>query len=184
MPTAGSGKRWLIGAGVAAGVLLLGVLLWAVVVRVKTADGSVLVVEVNEPNADVFVDGDKVTVTWGEGGKKGEVAIKPGTRKVEVKKDGFTVCGEEVEIKEGKRLIFKANLSRAVPPPGKGKEKPPVLRDGFVKLFNGKDTTGWKTDPSQPGNWRLWRTACSSAPARPRAIFTRNATITRTSTCA
>jgi formylglycine-generating enzyme required for sulfatase activity/serine/threonine protein kinase len=26
---------------------------------------------------------------------------------------------------------------------------------GFVALFNGKDLTGWKTHPSQPGNWRV-----------------------------
>ena len=128
-------------------MLLLGVLLWAAVVRVKTADGSVLVVEVNEPNADVFVDGDKVTVTWGEGRRRARPPSSLARGKWRSQKDGFTVCGEEVEIKEGKRLIFKANLSQAVPPPGKGKEKPPVSRDGFVKLFNGKDTTGWKTHP-------------------------------------
>ena len=27
--------------------------------------------------------------------------------------------------------------------------------DGFVALFNGKDLSGWKTHPSQPGNWRV-----------------------------
>ena len=26
---------------------------------------------------------------------------------------------------------------------------------GFVPLFNGKDLSGWKTHPSQPGNWRV-----------------------------
>src|SRR5262249_6529407 len=26
---------------------------------------------------------------------------------------------------------------------------------GWVSLFNGKDLTGWKTHPSQPGNWRV-----------------------------
>ena len=26
---------------------------------------------------------------------------------------------------------------------------------GFVPLFNGKDLTGWKTHPKQPGNWRV-----------------------------
>ncbi len=28
-------------------------------------------------------------------------------------------------------------------------------QNGFVPLFNGKDLTGWKTHPSQPGNWRV-----------------------------
>jgi len=27
--------------------------------------------------------------------------------------------------------------------------------EGFVSLFNGRDLTGWKTHPSQPGNWRV-----------------------------
>src|SRR5262249_51642284 len=26
---------------------------------------------------------------------------------------------------------------------------------GFVPLFNGKDLTGWKPHPGQPGNWRV-----------------------------
>ena len=30
-----------------------------------------------------------------------------------------------------------------------------VDRGGFVQLFNGIDRTGWKTDPSQPGNWHI-----------------------------
>ena len=37
----------------------------------------------------------------------------------------------------------------APPPPAKTEEK------GFVPLFNGKGFTGWKTHPSQPGNWRV-----------------------------
>lgn len=30
-----------------------------------------------------------------------------------------------------------------------------VEDEGFVPLFNGKDLAGWKTHPSQPGNWRV-----------------------------
>ena len=33
---------------------------------------------------------------------------------------------------------------------------PPKSEDeGFTPLFNGKDLTGWKTHPKQPGNWRV-----------------------------
>jgi len=28
-------------------------------------------------------------------------------------------------------------------------------RDGFLPLFNGKDKTGWKTHPKQPGDWHV-----------------------------
>jgi serine/threonine protein kinase/WD40 repeat protein len=31
----------------------------------------------------------------------------------------------------------------------------PAKEQGFVPLFNGKDLTGWKTHPKQPGNWRV-----------------------------
>jgi serine/threonine protein kinase len=33
--------------------------------------------------------------------------------------------------------------------------EPSAVVDGFVPLLNGKDLTGWKTHPSQPGNWRV-----------------------------
>src|SRR5262249_16790749 len=31
----------------------------------------------------------------------------------------------------------------------------PAEPERFMPLFNGKDLTGWKTHPSQPGNWRV-----------------------------
>ncbi len=78
---------WMIGGGVGvallAGLIVLGA---ASVFKVKTADG-VLVVQVNEPNPEVYVDGERVTVSWDDGGKKAEIRVRPGTRKVEVKKD-------------------------------------------------------------------------------------------------
>ncbi len=47
----------------------------------------------------------------------------------------------KIEIKELKEV--------AVPP------LPIVMDKGFVPLFNGKDLTGWKTHPKQPGKWRV-----------------------------
>jgi serine/threonine protein kinase/formylglycine-generating enzyme required for sulfatase activity len=121
-------KRWplVVGAGVA--LMLLGLVLVGVgafiVIRLKTADGSILEIEVNEPNPDVFVDGEKVTVTWDNGGKKAEIRVQPG-RKVEVKKDGFTVTGGEVEIKDGQRHVLTAKLSQIAPPVSKGSQISP-----------------------------------------------------------
>src|SRR5207302_1871566 len=31
----------------------------------------------------------------------------------------------------------------------------PPLADGWVRLFNGKDLSGWKTHDLAPGNWRV-----------------------------
>jgi hypothetical protein len=142
-PKAALGKWWLVGVGVA--VLGLAVL-FGVVFKLKTTDGSILVVEVNEPGAEVFVDGEKVTVTWGKDGKTAEVRVKPGTRKVELTKDGFTTSGEEVTVAEGERKVIIARLEKL---PGATDEK------AFVPLFNGKDLKGWKTHPLQPGYWRV-----------------------------
>jgi WD40 repeat protein/serine/threonine protein kinase len=102
-------RRWPILVGV--GILLLALLgMWASgVLKGKTPDG-ILIVEVNEPNPEVFIDGEKATMSWANGGKKAEIRVKLGTRKVEVKKDGFTVYGEEVEIEEGKRMVLTAKL--------------------------------------------------------------------------
>jgi hypothetical protein len=101
-PSLAAKNGWLIGGAVTTCVLLIGLVgLWASgVFKVKTKDG-IIVVEVNEPNAEVYVDGEKVTVTWGDGGKKAEIGVRPGTRKIEVKKDGFTAHGEEVFLVDG-----------------------------------------------------------------------------------
>ncbi len=95
---------WLTGAGIGVALLLLAVLGAVSLFRVKTEDG-VYEVEVDEPNAEVYVDGDKTTVTWDNGGKKAEIRLKPGTHKVEVKKDGVTAQGEEVTLEDGSKHL-------------------------------------------------------------------------------
>jgi len=124
----GSRKWWgLLLVGLVLLLLASAIGLWAGgVFRLKTAEG-ILVVEVDEPNPDVYVDGNKMTITWGADGKTAEIRLKPGTRKVEVKKDGFTVYGEEVELQEGKRRVLTARLVSQASPvqPKKGGDQPP-----------------------------------------------------------
>ena len=114
-----SREGW-IAAAIGAALVAVTISLWASgVFRVRTPDGM-LRVEVNEPHPDVYVDGTKMTVTWDKGGKKAEIRVKPGTRKVEVKKDGFTAVGEEVELEDGGRRVFTAKsteLRRRQPSP-------------------------------------------------------------------
>jgi hypothetical protein len=99
-----------------------------------------LVVEVNEPRPEVLVDGVKVHVNWDSAGKKAELALRPGTRRVEVRKSGFTSYGEQVGIVEGKRHVLTAKLMRPVP------------EGHAVEIFNGKDLTGWE---GLPGYWHV-----------------------------
>jgi len=149
-------RKWwrAVGLGIALLTVMIG--LWAGgVIRVRTPDG-VLLIDVNEPNSEVFVDGKQVTVTWDEGGKKAEIHIKPGTHKIEVKKDGFTVHGDDVVVKDGERRVFTATFQQSQPArPVKGADEPTPTADGFVPLFNGKDLTGWKTHEKNPGDWTV-----------------------------
>ena len=89
-PQAGWFRRWkaLVVAGVM--LLLLGLLtLWAAgALRVKTSKGDILVIWVNETNPDILVEGEKVTVKWGEGGTQAEISA-PDPDKVQVKKAGY-----------------------------------------------------------------------------------------------
>jgi WD40 repeat protein/serine/threonine protein kinase len=123
-----AGRKWAIGTAVGVCVLLGVVLiLWASgVFKIKTREG-ILVVDVSEPDAEVLVDGEKVTVRWDDSGKKAEVRVKPGTHKVEVRKGGFTAHGEEVELSSGGRRILTARLDRKQPVGGDDGKTPGVL---------------------------------------------------------
>ncbi|HKI38363.1 MAG TPA: protein kinase [Gemmataceae bacterium] len=103
-------KRPAVLAGGAAAILaLLLVGLWAGgVFKVKTKDGTI-VLENLPAGSEVLVDGEKVTVTWGADGKKAEIRVKPGTRKIVASRDGIDVIGEEVEIEDGGRKVLAAH---------------------------------------------------------------------------
>jgi serine/threonine protein kinase len=66
---------------------------------IAKSPGGTLVVYVNSPNANVFVDGEKQKVTWEDGGRKGEIRVKAGTHDVEVKMDGFASFKEKVSLR-------------------------------------------------------------------------------------
>jgi serine/threonine protein kinase len=112
-PQLAKNKKMLIAAGVLVGILFTTLVgLWAAgVFKVKTKEGT-LIVEVNEPNAEVYVDGEKVTVSWDDSGKKTEIRVKPGTHQIELKKDGFTAEGQRVSLTEGGHEIVSARLER------------------------------------------------------------------------
>jgi hypothetical protein len=146
-------------------VIVGAVALWAGgVFRLKTPEG-ILVVEVNEPEPDVYVDGDRMTVTWGKDGKTAEIGLKPGTRKVEVKKDGFTVFGDQVELQDGKRRVLTARLVR--PPtntktitPQRAEQQPPPA---------GQSAPG-RDGAREPASDQNWLREVSALPAQEQAL--------------
>jgi serine/threonine protein kinase len=101
-------KPLLIGAAV------LGVMIFlaAVVMRLKTKDGT-LVVTVNEPDAEVqILDEKKETVEITRKGDKGPITITvvPGKHRLKVQKDGFELFTDSFEIKSGNTESITANL--------------------------------------------------------------------------
>ena len=103
--------RWLR-PSLAVGVLLLALFVaWAAVVRVKTSGGIIELVDLPK-DAEVFVDGEKVSVIWPGGGKPAVISVAAGKHTVRVKNDGLEVSGPEVTVQaEGRRV------HRAIRPP-------------------------------------------------------------------
>ena len=104
---------------VAVGAVLLGSLIAGIIIWVRTTNGTIELV--NLPgDAEVFVDDNKVKVTWPGGGKPAFITVKPGEHTVTVEKDGLQVDGREVTIRVGGSLQLTV---RRIPPAGSRSEK-------------------------------------------------------------
>ena len=139
-PSAPDRPRWMW-PSVGVGMLMLGVLIpmFAGIFRLKTDHGT-LVLEDLPSDAQVFVDGQRIKVTWAKAGQPIEISVPAGEHRVEVKKDGFRTLGEEVTLETGDRAPLRVRLEPLEP------SEP--AEAAFVSLFNGKDLTGWKGSPS------------------------------------
>jgi WD40 repeat protein len=114
------GGRWRVVA--AALVLLLGGLtlteatgvtkIAATVIRVLTPDGT-LVVEVEDPNVKVTIEGDGGLVITGAGPQ--EVRLRPGSYRVQAAKDGKPIQNEVVTITRGGKQVVRVSLEAAGP---------------------------------------------------------------------
>jgi formylglycine-generating enzyme required for sulfatase activity/serine/threonine protein kinase len=95
---------------VAIGALFVGLLLTlGVVILIKTANGTIELVGL--PNdAEVFVDGEKVSVTRTGGEKPALITVTPGTRKIRVKTDQFETSGDEVTVRAWSKETFTVRL--------------------------------------------------------------------------
>jgi hypothetical protein len=147
-------KRLFVVTAVAVALSLGLVGLWAAgILKVKTKEG-VIVLENLPADADVLVDGEKVTVTWD--GKNAQISVKPGTRKIVAARDGIKVIGEEVVIEDGGRRVLTARLEPlgrdATPHQAKEADD---KSEGFVSLFNGKDLTGWYVENPDARRWAV-----------------------------
>jgi serine/threonine protein kinase/formylglycine-generating enzyme required for sulfatase activity len=156
-------RRWVwptVGVGVAVAALVVAILAGAFNVKVKTKDGPVIELADLPDDAEVTVDGEVVQVTWNEGKTKAEVRVKPGTRTIEVKKDGFRVTGEEITLAEGERKPFTVRLEKlelGEKPAAQAIAAAPkidiVESAELVENGNAEDRLkGWE---SKDGNWNV-----------------------------
>ncbi len=132
----------------------LALILMAVIIMVKTPEGTIVLKDLPE-DAVVTVDGNSVTVKWVDG-KTAEIHVAAGKKQwLEVKKGGFKIRGEEVELDAGECRPIRVSMlpkSPAIKPPRPDPER--VKKDkGFLPLFNGKDLDGW--NPSPDSTWRV-----------------------------
>ncbi len=115
----------------AAALLLLGfVVAWALVLRVKTSNGMIELLNLPR-DAEVMVNGEVVAVTWPGGGDPAVVTVTPGKHKIMVKKDGIETSGDEVTVHAGSKAKFTV---RFVPSNKVAHELPKV--DGLKSIEN------------------------------------------------
>jgi WD40 repeat protein len=84
----------------------------ATVLRIPTRDG-ILVVEVDDPEVGVEVDGESIAIR-GAGPKM--VRLGPGMHHVRAERDGVSILDRPVEIRRGGRTIVSAKLESAPRP--------------------------------------------------------------------
>ncbi len=97
-------RKWPIIAGAAVCLLLAGVvILWAAgAFRLKTRDGTI-VLENLPTDAEVFVDGAKVSLQLKGDDRPIEIQAAPGKRKLEIRAGGFKMETQEVTLASGER---------------------------------------------------------------------------------
>jgi WD40 repeat protein/serine/threonine protein kinase len=116
------GRSWRWAAVAGAAVVVVGIGTWLLVatvfkVKVKTSAGEALVVlEIDQPAAEVVVDGTKMTVNVPGDNKPIEIKVDPGQHKLRISKDGFAAVTREIELTVGKSPPIRVALVPLKPP--------------------------------------------------------------------
>ena len=101
-------KNHIIYGSVAVGVLLILGLL-GVVFSMKTPEGT-LIVEVNQPDAEISVDDGKITLKSPGENEPVEVEVAEGKHTLEITKGGFRTFAREFEITSGGEEVIRVTL--------------------------------------------------------------------------
>lgn len=147
---AAAGLLLLIGLGVteSSGVTKMA----SIVIRLTTGAGT-LVVETDDPSVKIAINGEEVSI---QGAGVEELTLRPGEYTIAALKDGQPVKQELVKITRDGRTVVRMSLETIAASSSHNEVIVPVAgNDGWVSLMNGRDLSGWKTHPEQPGNWRV-----------------------------
>jgi formylglycine-generating enzyme required for sulfatase activity/serine/threonine protein kinase len=109
-PALWKNRGLLIGGGVA--VLLLGVALWAVVQFRYSTPNGVLVVKIDHPDVQVFVDDEQKMILSRPNDDIIEVQVPDGNHVLKVTKGGFQTYTTAFSVKSGGRKIIEVELEQ------------------------------------------------------------------------
>jgi serine/threonine protein kinase len=140
--------RWLW-PSISVGSLLIGFLIaWAVIIRVKTKDGEIVVRNVPE-QAEASVDGERLRLKLPGKREPVEITTAPNGSGVSVRDGGTEATGAEVNIGTADGNEINAGFEPQVatsPEEKKIKEinkSPDAVAEGEHRPFNGQDFRGW-----------------------------------------
>jgi serine/threonine protein kinase len=148
-------RKYFWAASIAAGVLATA-LLSAVVLTLRTPGGGKVVVEIEQADAEVFVDGQKQISIRVPGEKERiEITLKDDKEHMlEVKKGGFVTETRRFSYRTNKGETIRVAL-RPEKSADRATARPPMDDKGFVRLFNGKDLKGWQVESGDPEQWKV-----------------------------
>lgn len=133
-------SRWkkLLAMAVAAAAVLLA----TIIIRQRTADGT-LVVEIDHDAAEVQIvnDSGAVEITRTSDGQTMKLSVAPGTHRLMIEKDGFRAYSEKLEIAAGKSTTIRARLEPL--PTAPSVAAPPATFVTPAKAESQRDLARW-----------------------------------------
>ncbi len=110
----GQRKSWWKWAAAIVVLVMLGQYMLSVVFKINTPVGT-LVVEVSEPNAEVQIDDNKVTISTPGEGRPVEIDVDEGKHTLKVTKGGFQTFTKQFTVKVGEKEVVRAELKPVTP---------------------------------------------------------------------
>ena len=97
------------------------ILMTVIIIKMR---GAIVVLEIDQPGAEVRIDGQKITVNVPGDNEPIEIKVEPGRHKLRISKAGFVVKTQDIELKSGKSPPIKIQLVREkAKPDDEGDEK-------------------------------------------------------------